>query len=92
MSAPMVSPVPAFPVNKLLQGVRSSTSFSAERMTRGAGGDLAFLADDGTPVEMGFVLGWLDRDAKIEGVVVLGCGRILYVCIALQFGKLGVLP
>ena len=74
MSAPVVSPVPAFPVDKLLHGVRSSTSLSAERMTRGAGGDLAFLADDGTPVEMGFVLGWLDGDAEIEieGVVICG--------------------
>ena len=57
MSAPIVSPVAAFPVNKLLQGVRSSTSFSAERMTRGAGGDLAFLADDGTPGSC--LAGWM---------------------------------
>lgn len=49
----------------------ASTSLSAERMTRGAGGELAFLADDGTPVEMGLVLGWLDGNAEIE-VLALG--------------------
>ena len=40
---------------------RPSTSLSAERMTRSAGGGkLAFLADDGTLVEIRLVLGWLD--------------------------------
>ncbi len=30
----------------------------------------SFLADDGTPVEMGLVLGWMDGDAEIKGLAL----------------------